>query len=223
MRRWRLAGLVLAVVVCTAGCNPLTLPFFLMWGVDSKYDPECKLAVKEDKDEAKVVILTYSTLDWRPELLGADRELSNLLARKLTEACKANKEKVTVVSPLKVQRYKDAHPNWHAQGAQEIGKHFEADYVIDLELQSLGIYEPRSMNSLFRGETEISVAVLDVENEDEEPIFRKEYRRVYPKSSPVAVSESSPQKFRMEFLAKVATDLAWVFTAHSTSDHYMCD
>ena len=43
-QRGRLAGAIFLAVLFTAGCNPLTAPFFLTaWG-DPKYEPDFKLA-----------------------------------------------------------------------------------------------------------------------------------------------------------------------------------
>jgi len=220
-RRWQLAGLVLTTVLLTAGCNPLTLPFFLMWGLDPKIDPECKLATDKKKD-TKVVILTYCPIQQGRELHTADRELTSLLATRLQESAKRNKEKLTVISPSKVQRYKDEHPNWKTGGAEEVGKYFDADYVIDLEITALSLYLPNS-HGLLSGKAEISLVVVDM-SDPEEPIFKKEYATEYPKSrGPVPVSDTTPQQFRLQFLGRVATDLSWCFTAHPVDEHFPCD
>ena len=59
----------------------------------------------------------------------------------LQAAFKPNKEKVTVIASNKVERYKDSHPDWQAISAVAIGKHFRADYVIELEVESVSLYE----------------------------------------------------------------------------------
>jgi hypothetical protein len=219
-KRW--AAVILLLLVATFGCNPLTMPFFLMGGMDPKYEPDFRLA--NDKHEVRVAILTYSPLEMRPELAGADREMTSLLAQHLQQECKANKELVHIVSNSKLQRFKDEHPNWKSLSPGEIGKYFDADYVIDLEIDALTLYEQGSNNQLFRGRAEISVSVVEVAKRDEEPIFRKCYSCEYPRTrGPVPVSDSNPQKFRLEFLTRVATDLSWLFTAHTVQDNFPCD
>lgn len=224
-RRRLLGVLLLAGIVSTLGCNPITSLYFMAMGVDSKVGPKCKLAKEDDKDEkgVKVVVLTYCGLETRQELLGADRELASLFGARLTEGTKANKEKVTVISPSRVQRYKDEHPNWQSDGVETIGKYFKADYVIDLEIGRLTLFEPRSANQMFRGNAEVSVTVHDMSKAHEEPVFHEEYTTEYPPSRPVPVTDSTPQKFRLMFLTRVATDLSWYFTAHEVRDHFPVD
>ena len=220
-RRWRLAGAIFLTILATAGCNPLTAPFFLtQWG-DPKYEADFKLA--EGKKEIKAVVLTYSTLETRPELLGADRELATLVAQKLVEGAKNNKEKITVVAGSAVQRYKDEHPNWQAMSPEDIGGHFHADYVIELEVDKLTLYEPGSTNLLYRGHAEMSATVHDARKPGTDPVFHKEYTVDFPASRPIPVTDTNPRKFRLEFLTRVATDISWYFTAHTVGDNFPCD
>jgi hypothetical protein len=222
-QRWRLVGLILTAVACS-GCNMLALPFFLMTGMNPKHDPQCKLA-SEDKDkEVKVVILAYTGLETRPEFLRVDRELASMLARQLQQGFKENKEKVLLASITKVEKYKDEHPNWKAMDLEEIGTHFGADYVIDLGIESLSLYEPGSGNQLYRGRATISIAVVDVHKPDEDPIYREAYTCEYPKTrGPIPVSEGNPLQFRQAFLKHVAKQLSWRFTAHPVDEDITCD
>ena len=129
-------------------------------------------------------MLTYSSLETRPELLGADRELTSLVAQKLVEGAKSNKEKITVVAGSAVQRYKDEHLNWQVMAPEDIGEHFRADYVIAVEVDKLTLYEPLSNNELYRGQAELSVTLRDVRKPGSEPVFHKEYATEYPRSRP---------------------------------------
>jgi hypothetical protein len=218
-----LAGLIVATFM-VFGCSPLTMPYFLLMGTDPKYDPDYKLCGDNSKEPTKVVVIVSLPLDSLPsELIGVDRELSTLFARQLQESCKENKENVLIASNTKIQKFKDEHPNWQSMGLVEIGKHFRADKVIDLELNKLGIYEPGSRATLFRGHAEVSVSVVDVHKPGDEPVFRKEYSTDFPRSQgPQPVTDTNLQKFRSEFLTRVATDLTWYFTAHAVSEDYPC-
>jgi hypothetical protein len=212
-RHWRLAGLLLAAAVCT-GCNMLSLPFFLMMGMNPKHEPPCRLASADKNKEVKVVILAYSGLQTQTEFLRVDRELTSRLARQLQQGFKENKEKVTLVSARQVEKYKDEHPNWHAKDLVEIGEHFDADYVIDLDIASLTLYEPGSANQLYRGRAAIAVCVVDVHKPDDDPLFKKPYTCEYPKTGAVPAGDGSGPKFRDTFLDHVAKELSWFFTAH---------
>jgi hypothetical protein len=223
--RRRILALLLLFAVPGFGCSPLTMPYFLLMGTDPKYDPDYKLCGEDSKEPTKVLVLVSLPLDsLPPELIGVDREVSAMFARKLQEAAKANKENVLIASNHTVQKFKDEHPNWQSMGLVDLGKQFKADKVIDLELNKLGIYEPGSRATLFRGHAEVSISVVDVHKPGDEPVFRKEYSTDFPRSQgPQPVTDTNLQKFRSEFLSRVATDLTWFFTAHAVSEDYPCD
>jgi hypothetical protein len=89
--RWTLP-LLLAASILGLGCNLLSLPFFL-FGPEPKVPPEFhELTAKEKDRKNRVVILTLASLETRPELTGADRELTSKLAKYLLENSKANDE-----------------------------------------------------------------------------------------------------------------------------------
>jgi hypothetical protein len=220
----RLAGLVLMAALATTGCNMLALPFFLIPGMEPKIDPKCKLASEDKEKEVKVVLLASTALETRPEFLRVDRDLSRMVVTNLQETFKKNKEKVTVVPISQIEKYKDDHPNWHALDPEEIGQHFKADYVINLEIDAITLYEPGSSNTLFRGRTEISLAVVNVKDPKEGPIYKEEYTCEYPRAKgPVPAGDSNPAQFRQRFLGVVAREISWRFTAHLVDDDLQCD
>ncbi|HMC67100.1 MAG TPA: hypothetical protein VKI65_19345 [Gemmataceae bacterium] len=218
LRRWRLAGLIVAGIA-TLGCNPVTMSYFLLFGTESKLPPKFHLAPKEKDLQVRVVILASSGLETRPEFLRVDRELATLVARELQQGCKKNREEVVVVPTSQVEKFKDKNPNWRTLTAAEIGEKLSADYVIDLEINSLSLYEQGSHNTLYHGRAEISVNVTDVHDPDAKA-FTDEYKCEFPRGRPVPADDSSPQQFRMQFLNRIARDLAWLFTAHPVEEDY---
>lgn len=222
-RRWRLAGLI-AFTLSAMACNPLALPYFLFLGPDPKVDPDFKLTGSDRHKSVKVVILASTAhMETRLELTRADSELAALLAQKLQEECKKNKENVVVATSSKVQKFKDDHPNWRSLSLEELGKLLEADYVIDLEIDQLSLFEQGSQNTLFLGKAAISITVADVHKADEGPAFQKQYTREYPRSGSLPVSDSNPQKFRRDFLNQVAADVTAMFTAFPSSNQHQCE
>lgn len=213
-----LVGLLCAAFLCM-GCSLLSVPVFLLSGMNSKIDPKFPLASKDKDKEVKVLILASGSLETRPEFLRSDREISSFLSTELTKQFKENKEKVTVIPISQVEKYKDEHPNWHALNPIEIGEHFKADYVIDLAIESLSLYEPGSGNQLFRGRTEIAITVVDVKQRGGDPVYREQYICEYPKTrGPIPAADGNPQQFRLRFLQHIAKHLSWIFTAHPTSE-----
>jgi hypothetical protein len=218
-RRAFLAGLLALATLC-AGCNIMALPFFLIPGMDPMHEPKCKLAPDKKDAQVKVVILASTGLENRSEFVRADRELTSLLVRQLQETFKKNKENVTLVSASRVERYKDENPDWQTQSPAAVGKHFHADYVIELEIESLTLYKEGSSRTIFQGHANISVAVIDVHKPGDDPIFKDPYRCEYPKDRPIFSMDSDPEQFRHQFMTTMARELSWYFAAHPMEDDH---
>lgn len=216
-RRGAWACAILAAVL-GAGCNLLTLPFFL-FGPEPKIEAQLKKLAAEDKNkEVKVLILAYAPLEVRPEFLRVDRELSLLLARELKEGFEYNKEKVKVIPPQKVDEYKLQNPDWHTRDLDGIGADFEADYVIYLELDSISLYKKGSNNTLYQGKAQITVNLIDVHKHDDLGVKRKVFTCEFPSEArgEVPTDDVSVQDFRARFYQHIAQRLSWYFTSHPT-------
>src|SRR5208283_5570968 len=167
---WPWYGVLVAAARIANGCNQIGALAYILDGPPEIPPKLHKLAADDRKKEVKVMILAYSpSMETRPELVGADRQFSMLFARKLQAACKQNQENVTVISPQKVEQYKQQHPDWHGTiDLEEIGRHFKADYVIYLEFEQLGIYQDKTVgNQLYQGNIKTSVSLIDVTKRSE--------------------------------------------------------
>ncbi len=226
LRRLWLPAALLALAVGSAGCNLLQVPFFLFGPEPSVPAQFVRLADEKDKDrEVKVVILVDGGLETRSEFIGVERELATRLGRQLHELCEYNKEKVAIVPAAKVERFKQDHPGWHTMDKADIGKHFDADYVIHLEINSLTLYKKGSGNSLFRGLADISVTVVDVKSPEDGRGDSTAFRCEYPSEAKggIDVSDTNPLQFRQMFLTYLAKKLAWQFTSHPTAAEHECE
>ncbi|MFO0807278.1 MAG: hypothetical protein U0746_01505 [Gemmataceae bacterium] len=223
-RKLRWSAAVLTLVVAGVGCNPLTLPFFMMYGVESKVEPDFRLAVPDK--EVKVVVLAYSAPDVQTDQVGIDRQIGSVVAKQLAERCLANKEKVKVVPVHKVEKFKSDHPGWKTMGAVEIGKQFEADFVIDIEVVGLNLYEPGSHKSLYRGRCKIDLAVFDVRKPHDGAVIKPSMTIDYPTKArgPIPVmDDNNTEKFRDGFVNRIATDVCWKLTSHLYSEEYQLE
>jgi hypothetical protein len=221
-RRWRLVGLLILAGILAGGCDFPGLAYFLALAPEPKNEAGLMKLASDDGKEVKAIILVYSGLETRPEFVTIDRQLSGLLAHQLQQGCKDNKEKVTIVPSAKVQEFKNNHPDWYTMNLAEIGRRFEADYVIYLDIESMSLYEAGSANTLYRGKAEISVKLADVHKPDEEPICR-EFHREFPSKMPISADDKNPQEFCQVFLTDVARHLSWYFTAHPVEDDFVRD
>jgi hypothetical protein len=216
-----LAGLVL-VAAASAGCDLKTMAYFLL--PDAKDEAEIhKIASDDPIKEVKVVILTYSALEVRPEFIKADLQLSELLAKQLRDLCEADDERVSIVQPRKVEAFKNSHPNWHTLDPAEIGTQFHADYVIYIEINSMTLYDKGNNNALFHGQANLSVTLVDVNNANNAYPERKEFTCGYPADArgPIpAEGDMSAMEFRHAFLNYVAKRLSWYFAPHPRRESY---
>lgn len=173
-----------------------------------------KLADDESKKEIKVVIWTYMSLNPGEVLIQADRRLAAKLAEEIHHLSEENKEKVVVVKQNLVEQYKSKHPNWQTLELVTVGHDFNADYVINLEIDKLSLYEPNANQQLYRGQTDILVSVVDVNHPDDP--WSKEFNDRYPTEArgDMTPFEISPAVFRDSFLDHVAKKLAFYFVDH---------
>jgi hypothetical protein len=221
-KAWRARLLVaVLVVVAAGGCNPFTMFWFLIGGPEDKMPPEFPLTPEERGKEIKVLVMTSCSLDVNQEFIGIDRMLASEFTQALTEGCKANKEKVVIIPANQVEKYKSDHPNWRAQDPTKVGQHFEADYVIDLEVLGISLY-PDKTRELLQGRAAINVNAYNLKKPDEEP-RKTDYTVEFPRGRYEDASNTTPSKFRHEFVRRIAVDLSWKFTAHEYRDHFEVD
>jgi hypothetical protein len=199
--------------ILIAGCSFPQSLYFIM--PEAKEPAEMKRLVGDDpKKEVKVVLWTYMSLDPREEFIQADRHLAGMLAEEIHRLSEENKEKVTIVKPNLVEQYKNRHDNWRYMEPEKVGHDFNADYVINLEINKLSLYEPKANQQLLRGQTEILVSLLDMKHPDDQP--QKLFNDRYPNEARGGIDtfEMSPIAFRDQFLRHVAQRLAFYFVEH---------
>jgi hypothetical protein len=222
-RRWLAAALLVGAALAANGCTPTSLGYLLMLGQDPMIDPMCPLTDKDNKNkEVKVVIIVDGGVNFSPELAQVDQVLATKLADILRERCKTNKEKVTVVPSFKVEAFRQRQRDWRSLSAQEIGKHFGADYVINLDIGKMSLYEEKSRSSFYRGRAEIAIKVIKVNAPEGEGLYySKEYVcQEYPRAYPVETTSFGVGVFRQQFLNHVAEELSREFTAYPSERKY---
>jgi hypothetical protein len=224
--RWKRRSFVLGgATVALMGCNPLLAPFLLGRG-DSKTPPEYPLKQPEAKvktrEDARVLILV-SARPLSSDLIGIDKTLSGEFVRILEEQAKANKEKITVVPAMQVEKFKSDNTGWPLLSRVELGRKFKADYVIEVELGALSLYEPGTGRSLLKGRAVMSVAAYDIAKPTEEPAYKTEMNLEYPNGRMIEATEIPLNRFQSEFLKKLAVELTWKFTEHETRGRFAAD
>jgi hypothetical protein len=211
-------AMLLGALILLVGCSPLQLAAFI-FAPDSLEPAKCPLVI--DGKEAKVVILAAhaSTVPSNPMLMRADWDLGWRLTQLLEERYKENKERVKIIPPSQVKNYMNKHPHWRELPPQEVGKAFEADWVINLEINSISLFD-RNRNFFYHGSADIAVTVTDVHKPiGEGEVFSYPYQVEYPKS-PMEVTEVNAPQFRAQFIERIAKDMARWFAAHQPREKY---
>jgi hypothetical protein len=219
-QRWRLAALLGAAFLLTLGCNPIqTIGYFCM--PDSMEPPKCLLAVKNKDVKVLIIAAHAGPLPSDPALMRSDSDISTRLTHVLEERYKENKDRVKVIPPSQVKTYMNAHPKWRELSPQDIGKHFDADWVINLEISSISLFDRSSANFFYHGSAEIQITVTDVHKPvGEGTVFDEPYQLEYPKGHPMERSEMSIPSFRQRFIERITKDMAQFFAAHPPRDKY---
>lgn len=202
------------------GCGDFgAMAYFLM--PEQRIEPKLKhlaVAKNDHKQDPKVVIwATTAELETRTEFVQADRQLGELLARELKDLATEANEKLTIVPGRKVEEFRNSHSEWKQMTPAEIGRKFDADHVIYLEINNMSLYEPgNNARDLMRGRANISVQLIDVNKPDDLP--RSEtYTCIYPSEArgPVHLDmDVNPHMFREQFLNCVARELSHFFAKY---------
>lgn len=227
MRRFWIAPLLfgLTALFTGTGCNPILLLAYLFNNNDPKIKADFPLKPREkhEKEEVKVVVLTSSVPGLSPDMIGVDRLVAVEFIQQLEKRCQENEEKVKVLKSQPVDAYKRENPDWRRQSPYDIGKHFKADYVIDIEVLDITLFDPGS-RELMKGRARVKVGVYDLAKPLKDPAYDPpEYNFDFPRGREVPMHEMSLNTFRQQFIKRMAQDLILPYTAHTTNQKLNID
>jgi hypothetical protein len=212
------------VAVAAIGCSPLNVVGF-MFARDEKVTAPYPLTFGKDspkkhKDEVVVLVLPHMAPGTSPTFFSAERELAMELARMLPERAKENKDKkkVRVISPTQVDKFKTANPTWQRMNPGDIGQKLGADFVLDIELSRMRLYQPNTAGErIYEGKADVQVTIYEVGSEsgvrDNYPITF-----AYPKGMPRDGSVMSESQFRKEYINNLATEITEHHVDHKAAN-----
>ncbi len=211
------------------GCNPQMLPFLFP---DDLVQPEHKIFKGEkeylfvsEKEVVLAVLCHFTEPPLRPELAGADIELADLVAQTLRKNAQASKHKLKIVPNSEVRGF------FHKQLATghvnkvDLGKHFKADYVLELSVGQMSLYEKNTFPAMFRGNTDIIVDLYEVNSKDaDHKGYTKDFRTQYPGArGPIDAGTANPGQFRGLFLNRIAGDISKLFIEFPRADKHVME
>jgi hypothetical protein len=202
-----------------AGCNPQALTMFAMPFTDPKTPPDYKLFA--DNKEVTLVILTsfaQQAMQVREEVRPAEMELPEHVADAFRKRCQANKHKLKIVPQTEVHNYLQKELiSGELSEPVEIGAHFKADFVLDISIKKMSLYEPNSYPKILNGLTQIALTLYKVNVKEGE---HKVYSKIdfsYTSSNPM-FAEMDVATFRGGFLSKVARNISREFIAYDPEE-----
>ena len=197
-------------VVCMIGCNPLATIGFLTYKDPVRpapYPLVAKDGPKKDKEEVTVALFVSQGSGQSFEFAGAENTIASEMGRKLPDLAKENKQKVAVIPTAKVNQFKFKNPTWKNMHPSAWGKALGVDYVLEVNLDKMRLYQPGSLNQLYEGRGEVSVFMYDVDEGVAEPKSYT-YAFLHPKTGVLDATSIPLGTFKKEFLERLAIELA---------------
>jgi len=197
-----------------AGCSPGTLGFLLR---DTKVKPEYPLPPKEGKKEIVVLVMVSksASLAADPMFATVDGELAGLINRNLMTDTKDDKHPIVCVEQAKLQNFKSSsRRDWRAMSPAAIGQELGADYVIDINLNSMSIFQAEFAREFCQGRATADITVYDTAQPDK--ILQN-----FPHNSmqqAKSVASMPPQHYRRWFTERLARELAWRHIPHDSNE-----
>lgn len=198
-----LVGACLSLVLL-AGCQQFVILSYLIGGppsIEPAFDKETGLSMKDK--ETTVAVVCFAPKEMLMEFPHIDHEIAAHVSHLLGQ------NKVTIIKPDYVSAWVNSHPKWEL--AEEIGREFKADYVIEIELSSFSLYEGTS-TTLFRGRTEADVHVTEMDESGHgDRIFSQDLDFHYPLRVPRSSTEDELLPFKREYISRLSEMIGWMF------------
>lgn len=172
---WFGTGLLALLAVGTGGCEAIALPF-LLWGEEPTRTVEAEYPYLPGKRVCIVVRPEMETLFQYPHVR---LDLSD----HLKVALEAHVADISVAEPKRVTDFQKQRHNWEAIDPAVLGRRFEADRLIEVELTQYTTRDPESPY-LYRGHIAAVVNVYNTDYPNSAPAYSTEVRVAHPDEGP---------------------------------------
>jgi hypothetical protein len=175
------------------------------------------LVSKEDAKKSKEVVVALfidTTPEIGPEFAQCEETLATDLAKKFRDFSKDQGDKLTVIDPQRIKKYLSKTPNWLAMHPSHWGRDLGADYVIQIKLEKMSLYQPDSLNAIYEGQGDIEVDVYDVNSGPAEPKYNYVHVFKYPSTGVVDAAALPVGRFKQDCLEHLAAEIAMKHMRH---------
>jgi len=193
--------LAVAVVLCVgSGCQ-----WIVNFIAVAMPDPE--VPARYDLEDRRIVLLCTPTerieAGYSNELTYLVSELNRQLSEKV--------DGIQIVPPDRVADYRTSHPAFDSLSRLEIGRHFKADRLVELELEQLTMH--RGGEWLLQGVAIGTVRVANIQNGGKVE-FDERIEFTHPKRQPYMADDTTARKFVRIYVQKLSARVAMLFYEH---------
>jgi hypothetical protein len=204
-----LVALVIVVVTASlAGCGLVPVMMYNM-------NPNDIPAAFDGLHGKRVVVACRPVVELQFSDSNVPGELTAEIGKKIVG--KEHGLKIDLVDQREVAQWMDEN-NW--QKFTELGKAFQSDMVIGVELENFKLYQGPT---LLQGSATVRVVVYDMQNGGKQVFERNMPRVLYPPHTPIPSAEKSEGEFRRQFLTVLAEQISRHFYAHDSRADFATD
>jgi len=200
------------------GCNPFATHRIEVYRDEQPIKPaEYPLTYKDKPkkgEEFVVAVFVSSTPEIRKEFDGIEGQLVSDTAKKLQEMARESKQKLVVLDPTLVNKFKKKNPTWNRMHPSQWGVELGVDYVLDIHLNKMSLYQPGSSNQIYEGQAEVAVDVYDVGVGIAEPKYHYIDSFKYPQTGVLNATSIPVIRFKFDLLDHLAAELALKHVEH---------
>lgn len=192
---------LIPLLAMLVGCQAMAAPF-LMWGPEPTRTVDAEYPYLDGKNASILISADYDTLFEYPWV-----QLE--LAKYVQVALETHLPKVVITPPRTVVDYQRRDVDWDRKPPALVGKNFDAERVVLIELTQYSTREPDSPH-LFRGRIGARVRVYDTAYPDAEPAYSTDVEVAYPEDS-AGEWGSNDRAIRKQTMELFAEELAGKF------------
>lgn len=175
-RLWGLATLLLIPLGAGAGGCHYLAAGAIFWADEPTKKVPAEYPYLADQEVCIVVRAEMETLFDYPHV-------QYELADYVRVALESNIRGVSVVPPRRVVDFQRRDPGWERMDPAELGRRFDAQRLIEIDLTQYTTREPESPH-LYRGYITAMVSVYNTAYLNSQPAYKTEVQTVYPPNSP---------------------------------------
>lgn len=129
-----------------------------------------------------------------------------------------NEEDITLVPPAEIEEYLDLN-GWDESQLVDLGSNVKADMVVVVEVGAYSIHEGAT---LFKGRSDLTVKVFDIQKKGQQVYERGPEEFVFPENGRPSL-QTSERQFEAFYLARLTDHITNLFLEHDKLDSFADD